>query len=101
VNEEKAAIERDAALAPVGEAWSTLVHQQAVLDRSIDRKVRTLLALRKELTSLKLAARPAGPNYDAEMDEINKILGIDIPSANPPVEEAETTKTEGTNQECP
>jgi hypothetical protein len=101
VNEEKADIERDAALAPVGEVWSTLVRQQAALDRSIDRKVRILLALRKELTGLRLAARPTGPNYDAEMDEINKILGIDLPPANPPVEEAVTTKTERTNRECP
>jgi hypothetical protein len=35
VNEEKAAIERDAALAPVGEAWTALVRQHAALDRSI------------------------------------------------------------------
>jgi hypothetical protein len=48
VNEEKAAIERDAALAPAGEVWTAMVRQQAALDRSIDRKVRILLAMRKE-----------------------------------------------------
>jgi hypothetical protein len=80
VNEEKAAAERDAALAPVGEAWSTMVRQQAALDRSIDRKVRILLALRKELTSLRLAARPAVTREEAEMAKIDRLLGIRTPS---------------------
>jgi hypothetical protein len=101
VNEEKAAAERDAALAPVGEAWSTLVRQQAALDRSIDRKVRILLALRKELTGLRLAARPTGPNYDADFDKLNKTLGIDLPSWTAFNEEPATTKSERTNRECP
>jgi hypothetical protein len=100
LNEEKAAAERDAALAPAGEAWSTLVRQQAALDRSIDRKVRILLALRKELTDLRLAARPSGPNYDADFDKLNKTLGIDLPSWTALNEEAATTKTERTNREC-
>jgi hypothetical protein len=53
-NEERVAIERDACLAPQGETWNTLVRQEGSLDRSIDRKVRILLRLRKE------SASPAG-----------------------------------------
>ena len=37
-NEERAAIERDACLAPEGETWSMMLRQEAALDRSIDRK---------------------------------------------------------------
>jgi hypothetical protein len=51
-NEERVAIERDACLAPEGETWSMLLRQEAALDRSIDRKVRILLRLRKELADL-------------------------------------------------
>jgi hypothetical protein len=101
VNEEKAAAERDAALAPAGEAWGTLVRQQSALDRSIDRKVRILLALRKELTGLRRAARPSGPNYDADFDKLNKTLGIDLPSWTAFNEGPATTKSERTNRECP
>jgi hypothetical protein len=67
VNEQKAAIERDAALAPVGEDWRTMVRQQGALDRSIDRKVRILLAMRKEFTTGDLPASPADRGDDAEM----------------------------------
>jgi hypothetical protein len=35
-NEEKAAIERDACLAPVGETWRMLLRQEGALDPSID-----------------------------------------------------------------
>jgi hypothetical protein len=92
VNEEKAAIERDAALAPVGEVWNTMVRQQAALDRSIDRKVRILLALRKQFASADLPARPTGQGDDAGMDVISKIPGIDTPPAAPPTEEPVTSK---------
>ena len=50
-NEERAAIEREACLAPEGETWSMMLRQEAALDRSIDRKVRILLTLRKESTN--------------------------------------------------
>ncbi len=40
LNEEEAAVERDACLAPEGETWSMMLRQEAALDRSIDRKVR-------------------------------------------------------------
>jgi hypothetical protein len=77
VNEEKAAIERDAALAPVGEVWTTMARQQAALDRSIDRKVRILLALRKEFAKADLAACPNEQGDDEEAEET--IKGIDAP----------------------
>jgi len=35
-NEESAAIERDACLAPEGETWRMMLRQEAALDRSID-----------------------------------------------------------------
>jgi hypothetical protein len=57
-NEERAAIERDACLAPEGETWRMMLRQEAALDRSIDRKVRILLRLRKESANLPTA--PAG-----------------------------------------
>ena len=46
--EEMDAIERDCCLAPAGETWEMLLRQEAALDRSIDRKVRILLTMRKE-----------------------------------------------------
>ena len=46
--EEKDAIERDACLAPAGETWEMLARQEMALDRSIDRKVKILLTMRKE-----------------------------------------------------
>ena len=49
-NREDAALERDACLAPVGATWETLLREQAALDRSIDRKVRIILAMRKDYT---------------------------------------------------
>jgi hypothetical protein len=55
-NEERVAIEREACLAPPSETWSLLVRQEGSLDRSIDRKVRILLRLRKESASLAGAA---------------------------------------------
>src|SRR5208337_1038498 len=71
-NEERAAIERDACLAPQGETWNMLVRQEGSLDRSIDRKVRILLALRKEL-----ATRPMAPpgEDDGERKESMEEVG--------------------------
>jgi hypothetical protein len=51
-NEERAAIEREACLAPEGETWSMMLRQESALDRSIDRKVRILLRLRKDFADL-------------------------------------------------
>jgi len=75
-NEERAAIERDACLAPEGETWSMMLRQEAALDRSIDRKVRILLRLRKESTNLPVT--PAGQDNGAGMENIEEGLGTDI-----------------------
>ena len=50
--EERDAIERDACLAPAGEEWKLLLRREETLDRSIDRKVRIILSLRKEYARL-------------------------------------------------
>ena len=75
-NEERAAIERDACLAPEGETWSMMLRQEAALDRSIDRKVRILLRLRKEFTDLPIA--PAGQDDGGRMENIEEVLESDI-----------------------
>jgi hypothetical protein len=79
-NEERAAIERDARLAPEGETWSMMLRQEAALDRSIDRKVRILLRLRKEFTNL--ATAPTGRDDGAGMENIEKVPDSDILSEN-------------------
>jgi hypothetical protein len=90
LNEEEAALERDACLAPEGETWAMMLHREAALDRSIDRKVKILLAMRKEFPTGDLPALPEDLGDDAEMESINKILGMGIPS--------EAVATEGTQQ---
>jgi hypothetical protein len=77
-NEERAAIERDACLAPEGETWSMMLRQEAALDRSIDRKVRILLRLRKELTNLPVA--PASQDDGARMENMEGVPDNDIMS---------------------
>jgi hypothetical protein len=49
MNEERVAIARDACLAPAGEEWRMLLRREETLDRSIDRKIKLLLSLRKEV----------------------------------------------------
>jgi hypothetical protein len=70
-NEERAAMERDACLAPEGETWRMMLRQEAALDRSIDRKVRILLRLRKEFTNLPSAA--PGEGDGGRMEKMEKI----------------------------
>jgi hypothetical protein len=79
-NEERAAIERDACLAPEGETWKMMLRQEAALDHSIDRKVRILLRLRKESTNL--PAAPAGRDDGAGMENIEEPLDSDISPDN-------------------
>jgi hypothetical protein len=79
-NGERAAIERGACLAPEGETWRMMLRQEAALDRSIDRKVRILLRLRKEFIDHPMA--PAGQDDGARMENIEKVLGSDITSEN-------------------
>jgi hypothetical protein len=84
-NEERAAIERDACLAPEGETWSMMLRQEAALDRSIDRKVRILMRLRKEFTSLPIV--PPSQDDGARMENIEQAIGSDISPENPQNEE--------------
>jgi hypothetical protein len=75
-NEERVAIERDACLAPEGETWSMMLRQEAALDRSIDRKVRILLRLRKEFTNLPIT--PPGQDDGTRMENVEEVLDDDI-----------------------
>jgi hypothetical protein len=77
-NEERAAIERDACLAPEGETWSMMLRQEAALDRSIDRKVRILLRLRKESTNLPVD--PPGQDDGARTENNEGATDSDIVS---------------------
>jgi len=79
-NEERAAIERDACLAPVGETWRMMLRQEAALDRSIDRKVRILLRLRKESANLPTA--PPGQDDGGRMENMEEAPDSDISPEN-------------------
>jgi hypothetical protein len=95
-NEERAAIERDACLAPEGETWSMMLRQEAALDRSIDRKVRILLRLRKDLTNLPIT--PPDQDDGGRMENIGEVLENDItPENSQGVETVEELKM---NERC-
>ena len=79
-NEERAAIERDACLAPEGETWKMMLRQEAALDHSIDRKVRILLRLRKDAADH--AITPGGQDDGAGIENIEEILAGDISPDN-------------------
>jgi len=72
VQEEREAIERDACLAPEGRIWELLVRQEMALDRTIDRKVRILLAMRKE--------------HAREARELSKLVGLDTAKGGADIE---------------
>jgi hypothetical protein len=95
-NEERAAIERDACLAPEGETWRMMLRQEAALDRSIDRKVRILLRLRKE--SINFPVAPAGEDDGAAMENIEEVLDGDISSRI--FQSAETMEGLKMNEQC-
>jgi hypothetical protein len=77
-NEESAAIERDACLAPEGEAWSMMLRQEAALDHSIDRKVRILMRLRREPTNPPIT--PPGHDDGAGIGDTGEVTLSDIMS---------------------
>jgi hypothetical protein len=100
VQAEKDAIERDACLAPAGETWAMLARQEAGLDRSIDRKVKILLTMRKEHAQLRGGSRTArtgtpwraptqetGPpdnvSNDREAQELSKLVGLEAGADTP------------------
>jgi hypothetical protein len=76
--ENRDAIERDACLAPAGETWEMLLRQEAGLDRSIDRKVRIILTMRKEHAQQQKEAtgRPEDERSDREAEELSKLVGL-------------------------
>ena len=95
-NEERAAIERDACLAPEGETWGMMLRQEAALDHSIDRKVRILLRLRKESTNLPVA--PAGQDDGGRMENTEDVPDSDnSPDNSRGVETVENLKM---NERC-
>jgi hypothetical protein len=93
--EEKDAIERDACLAPAGETWEMLVRQEMALDRSIDRKVKIILTMRKEHAQhsrggsrtartgtpwrapTQEASPPGDESIDREAQELSKLVGLE------------------------
>jgi hypothetical protein len=80
-NEERAAIERDACLAPEGETWKMMLRQEAALDHSIDRKVRILLRLRKDAADRPVA--PPSQDDGAGMENIEEMVASDISAQTP------------------
>ena len=62
-----------------------MLRQEAALDRSIDRKVRILLRLRKESTNFPVA--PAGEDDGGRMKNIEEALDSDISSHDSQSEE--------------
>jgi len=98
VNEEKAAIERDACLAPEGETWKVMLRQEAALDHSIDRKVRILLRLRKDA-----ADRPVNPacqdqDDGVRMENTEEVVESDISAQTS--QSAEAVKELKLNEQC-
>jgi len=77
-NEERAAIERDACLAPEGETWKMMLRQEAALDHSIDRKVRILLRLRKDAADLPVAPASQDQDDGARMENTEEMVASDI-----------------------
>ena len=95
-NEERAEIERDACLAPEGETWSMLLRQEGALDRSIDRKVRILLRLRKDLTDL--PAAPVGQDDGGGVEDTEKVSASAIMSNN--LQSVQAVKVSKMNEQC-
>ena len=96
-NEERAAIERDACLAPEGETWRMMLRQEAALDRSIDRKVRILLRLRKELTNPPVAPpdRGDGPTVGNMEDTFDSNIASDNSQSVRAVEDLKLNEQHG------
>jgi hypothetical protein len=91
---EKDAIEQDACLAPAGETWEMLTRQEMALDRSIDRKVRIILALRQEHARLCRGGSRTAPTRDADdraAEELSKVVGLDAGTESPAEENATQT----------
>jgi hypothetical protein len=79
LSEERAAIERDACLAPAGEEWRMLLRREDSLDRAIDRKIKLLLSLREAAPKPQTLESRSAPAEDvgspAPIDEEPSPLG--------------------------
>jgi hypothetical protein len=91
--EKRDAIERDACLAPVGKTWETLLREEMALDRSIDRKVKIVLTMRKERARplREEASPPEDKPNDREAQELSKLVGLDAGSESPAQEDGGET----------
>ena len=88
-NREQAALELDACLAPAGETWDMMLRQETALDRSIDRKVRIIMAMRKDYTRLlKVVKNPPVEPGEEEARALNALLGEDFPFESSPEQDA-------------
>ena len=88
LNEERAAIERDACLAPAGEEWRMMLRREESLDRAIDRKVKLLLSLRK--TAAKTQAPQTLESRSAPAEDVGapaEDLAAPVPSHEEPCPE--------------
>ena len=101
VQEEKDEIERDCCLAPEGKTWEMLLRQEAALDRSIDRKVRIILAMRQEharqcrggsrtartgtpwRAPTPEASPPGNEPDDRATEELSKVVGLEGGAGTP------------------
>ena len=95
-NEERAAIERDACLAPEGETWKMMLRQEAALDHSIDRKVRILLRLRKDAADRPVA--PASQDDGVRMENTEEMVAGDISAEDS--QGVEAVKDLKMNEQC-
>jgi hypothetical protein len=97
VQEEMDEIERDACLAPAGETWEMLTRQEMALDRSIDRKVRIILALRQGHARQCRGGSRTAPTRepdDRAAEEPSEVVGLDAGTGSPAEENAgETSKS--------
>ena len=97
LQEEMDAIDRDCCLAPAGETWEMLTRQEMALDRSIDRKVRIILALRQEHARRGGGGSRTAPAREADdraAEELSKVVGLDAGTESPAEENpAETPKS--------
>jgi hypothetical protein len=98
---EEVAVARDLCLVPADPAWDSLLRQEAVLDRAIDRKVRILMQMRRDYRRehSQEAGAPA-PATDSRRAERNEWLEPESDTPQTAREEVANTKTDGTKPEC-
>jgi hypothetical protein len=116
---EEVAVARDLCLVPADPVWDSLLRQEAVLDRAIDRKVRILMQMRRDYRrersqEARAPARGAGarapargvgapapgPAPDSQRAERNEWLEPESDTPQTAREEVANTKTDGTKPEC-